>query len=419
MRSVSPTLLVLPTLLAAALSGCEAGGGPGPGDSPGDPGQGPDVPAGAILAERLAVIGEVTGAEEYQHGYVGGVTMDGQGRVYVADRLGHFVRVYGADGRFLRQLGREGAGPGEYQHPTDVFFDDAGRLWVRDARRATALATTSPGAIPDSAVETRPFAGYTNWTSSARSRLVDGLYWYPGYRMPRFEPTRYFYFAYDHAGLSGDTVPVPAFAGLRSVSTAVVWTSPGSGRMVHGLSRAPFEPRPVWELTPDGTVLGGDGRGPLVETTASGDTIRTLVVAPPRAVGAGERADSAAALRARIDSLPVPLDRVENVSDAVRAGTLPDTVSAYTTVHTDADGRVWVRRWPPEGDPRTWYDVYTRDGRRVRTVVLPDRLWDDVPPHIAGGRLVGVVLDPATEVHRVVVYDVAGGSRPYETRHWN
>lgn len=128
-------------------------------------------------------------------------------------RLGSFVAVYDGDGRFLRRIGRKGAGPGEFGSPSDLFFDPEGRLWVRDARRATVFAATERGGIPDSVVQTRPFQGLINWMSTARSRLIHGFYYYPDYRYPHGEPDRYFYSVYGPSGLTADTVPVTAYEG--------------------------------------------------------------------------------------------------------------------------------------------------------------------------------------------------------------
>jgi hypothetical protein len=119
----------------------------------------------------------------------------------------------------------------------------------------------------------------------------------------------------------------------------------------------------------------------------------------------GERADSAASLRARIDSLPVPLDRVEDVSERVRSGSLPDTVPGFTAVHTAAAGSIWVRRWSPPGrQGESFYDVHTPGGDYVRTVVIPEALLTEPPPFIDDEALIGVARDPATDVQRVVIY---------------
>lgn len=362
--------------------------------------------ADTVTLERVVRIGEITGDPSYQFGQVTGLAGDDAGRIFVSDGLASVVRVYGSDGSFLRQIGREGDGPGEFRHPADLLFDEGRRLWVRDAARATVLMPRSSGGIPDSVVETRAFSGYTNWTSTARSRLIDGVYYYPHQRLRSGEPPDHFYFGYDREGVTGDTIRVPGSHGLQTAMEAHYPIAPGTGRMVHGLNRAPYEAGPSWELTGRGTILGGSGEAVLVETDRLGDTLRVVHLEGRRAVSAGERADSAAALRARIDSLPVPLKEVEGVSERVRDGELPDSVPAFLAVHTSTEGAVWVRRWPPAGRDGSYFDVYSADGELAGHVRIPHRLLSDPPPFIDSERIIGVVQDPATEVHQVMVYRV-------------
>jgi hypothetical protein len=242
--AISAVKPVLAALVVFALTACDAGqpagSGAGPEAGPGtsSSSSSPSSPDTVVL-ERVVAIGEVTGAEEYLLGAVGGVTADSAGRIYVSDRMGSFVRVYGPEGAFLRQLGREGEGPGEYSWPSDLFLDDGGRLWVRDSRRATVLVPRTPGAIPDSVVETRPFAGYTNYLSSARSRLLDDRYWYPGYQYPHDAPARFFHFAYDRDGLTGDTIEVPPYETLAAARVASYRLSTGSRRIARGSTARP------------------------------------------------------------------------------------------------------------------------------------------------------------------------------------
>jgi len=61
-----------------------------------------------------------------------GLTISGAA-LLVADSAAHCIRVYDLDGRPVRQFGRRGAGPGEFNFPTHVSADSAGRIYVTDA----------------------------------------------------------------------------------------------------------------------------------------------------------------------------------------------------------------------------------------------------------------------------------------------
>jgi DNA-binding beta-propeller fold protein YncE len=62
----------------------------------------------------------------------GGVAVDEQGRVYVADYGNHRVQVFDRAGRLLSLWGREGGGPGEFGLPHGIAVDGAGRVYVGD-----------------------------------------------------------------------------------------------------------------------------------------------------------------------------------------------------------------------------------------------------------------------------------------------
>ena len=141
-----------------------------------------------------------------------------------------------------------------------------------------------------------------------------------------------------------------------------------------------------------------DQDGQLLRTIAGPEMERRPV---PRA----ERADSMRALEARIDSLPVPLDDVLHVAPEIRRGELPDSLPALIAIHVGASDRIWVERWPPEGmDTSRYYDVLEYDGRYAGTVVVPAPLLADPPPFFGEDIIVGVVMDPVTDVHSVVAF---------------
>ncbi|MDD5304692.1 MAG: 6-bladed beta-propeller [Elusimicrobia bacterium] len=55
-------------------------------------------------------------------------------RIYVSDVKNHRIAVYGLEGTFLQSFGRRGAGPGEFNFPTYLWYDKAsGQLWVSDS----------------------------------------------------------------------------------------------------------------------------------------------------------------------------------------------------------------------------------------------------------------------------------------------
>jgi 6-bladed beta-propeller len=62
------------------------------------------------------------------------VNVDDQGRFYVCDVGNRRVQVYDKNGTFIKTLGRQGQGPGEYAYPSNVLLDGAGDVYVNSGR---------------------------------------------------------------------------------------------------------------------------------------------------------------------------------------------------------------------------------------------------------------------------------------------
>lgn len=101
------------------------------------------------LVEELR-IGVVEGGEAYQFHDVADVDVAADGTVVVFNRGSHSLRLYDDAGRFRREIGREGQGPGEFeagwQYSTGVWGDTiVVAEWLGRAVTLTAADTT--GAI--------------------------------------------------------------------------------------------------------------------------------------------------------------------------------------------------------------------------------------------------------------------------------
>jgi DNA-binding beta-propeller fold protein YncE len=72
-----------------------------------------------------------------------GIAVDADGTTYVTG-MGPLVLVFDRDGRLLRQVGEEGAAPGQLQQPVDAALDAASNLYVVDARNYR-VEVYSPG----------------------------------------------------------------------------------------------------------------------------------------------------------------------------------------------------------------------------------------------------------------------------------
>ena len=82
--------------------------------------------------EEVYRVGVAAGEVWQEFGMIGRVGFDGAGNLYVFDRLAARVVVVGPDGDFLREFGRSGEGPGEFQSAMDMVVMPDGRVVIAD-----------------------------------------------------------------------------------------------------------------------------------------------------------------------------------------------------------------------------------------------------------------------------------------------
>lgn len=93
------------------------------------------------LVEELS-IGVDAGEPPYMFGRVASIWATDE-RIYVVDGQVPAVRVYDRQGRYLRDIGRPGQGPGEYQRPGSVAVLPDGRVLVREYSSGTRIGVYS------------------------------------------------------------------------------------------------------------------------------------------------------------------------------------------------------------------------------------------------------------------------------------
>lgn len=85
-----------------------------------------------VSPDPIVTIGVLDGPEEYQLVDVADVTRRSDGIYVIADRGSQAVRLYGAEGTFLRTFGSAGSGPGEFTDPGPLLVTAGDTLVVWD-----------------------------------------------------------------------------------------------------------------------------------------------------------------------------------------------------------------------------------------------------------------------------------------------
>ncbi len=325
-------------------------------------------------------IGRAQGDGPDLFGNIRAVEVDAAGRLYVLEAQAREIRVFDADGGFVRRFGRAGAGPGEFENPTGLFWGPEGRLWVADPGNARYSVFDTAGVYltayrRPAGFFRLPFPG----GFAADGRLVDvGLDAGSGEEtLLALRPG---------AETAPDTIPLPSFRPeqfqIPEVMTTVV----------------PFSPRLVWHFDPRGFLWHGITRPyRIVQQRLGGDTLR--IIDRP------------------FESLPVAEEEktraIENLAWFTRQGgkadrrRIPDEKPAWQGLFTDDRGYLWVRPTVPAEERERSFDVFDPQGRYLGRARSEFAVWQYRPVVVRGTRLYALTTDEDA-VQYVVRAEIVG-----------
>lgn len=105
----------------------------------------PTEPALTSSPTELWRIGGDTDDEDEFFGVIAQILTDDEGNVYLLDAQLNQVKVFTASGEFLRDIGREGEGPGEFRTPNSMFFTKDGTIGVLQVAPGKIVLLTPEG----------------------------------------------------------------------------------------------------------------------------------------------------------------------------------------------------------------------------------------------------------------------------------
>ncbi len=371
--------------------------------------QAPRHPGVASLVEELS-IGVADGNEEYMIGQVSDLALGRDGSLFVFDGQVPVVRHYDATGKFLRRIGRSGAGPGEYRSVSGLATLADGRLLIWDTGNWRVNVYAPSG---DFSTQWTTPSGMSGGGTAQYSRavMVDSagrvVMRKEVFDFQRMGRNSTIWLRYRPDGTFIDTVHAPA--GPRAEPLVA-----RSGNVSTSLG-VPFMPIRVATMSPAGNLIAGyPNRYAFEIHQADGRavSVRRDVRAEP--VSRSERSEARRTVEERM--------RQTDPNWSWSGPDIPDHKPHYYGLVAGLDGRIWVlltpeartgpgvsgsvgigggnapgRRSPGGGEPpkASLYDVFEPDGTYLGQVQVPagtyamvrrgDQVWgvafgeDDVP----------------------------------------
>ncbi len=362
--------------------------------------------APARLVENLS-IGVDQGEDAYMFGNIAGVAATDE-YIYVLDRGVPALRVYDRQGRYVRDIGEEGDGPGEFRRPDALLVAPDGRLFVRSMGQGRITVFTADGEF----VETRPLEGgfMIMGPGTAMVMTVDGKVYSPGrigdmptdFSAGSMMRTQMGMLPRGVDGVDGEPIARPEF---DYEPRRFMRERRSGGNVMIMMQSVPFAPQIVWALAPSGAMIAGVGdRYDFDITYPSGQVTRVVKDSEPVAVVPAEGAWYREQVTAQM--------RNGNPEWVWEGADLPTVKPAYDQLLPDLSGRIWVGRPGPGYDvpdcekdletgiwePNCWrserlYEVFDVEGQFLGTVEVPVGLQLSESSSIRGDEIITQVED--------------------------
>ena len=352
-----------------------------------------DVPHWIVGQEPRVEIGVVDGADEYQLFDVSDAVVQSDNGLVVANRGTHELRFYDGRGRYLRSVGGEGDGPGEFRglQFVDRFSGDS--LLAFDGRHLRASVFDRQGRFIRSYSLNSP-------TNPSRPSLVGVL---SGGSIVIRENHPYI------AGLAPtgpDRAPVPLFlSDPNGEGRDTLGVYPGVETFVLALPAerwmsvrpVTFGRRLTTAIADDRIAIAGTDSFAIRIYGSDGELRQTVrqrrVLVPIEAADITRFNDSV------LSAVEDPRSR-QFYREMFELMPKHETFPALASIQFDRIGNLWVEEYRQPGDQRSIWQVFDQDGHLVARVQIPIELQVlDIGP----AYLMGVVRDELG-VERILLY---------------
>lgn len=325
---------------------------------------------------------EDDGSPEREFTRIVGAFLVGSGRIAVAENAASEVRIFERDGRWVRNVGRQGSGPGEFQF-LRYAFRTGDTLFTFDPmlKRVTAVLTDgAPRVAFGQSVNARGGRPFDVQGRTADGRWVAHYDEMPGWDAP--------------AGVSRGRAGVGLVNADGEGNVRWLAELPGMATFVHNptgnirqASTGPIAFTPYVFVTGSGPYawFGESGAATLVRFDVRSNARRPVTLpiearAPTRELVAASRAD---------DDAMDPQGN-QGFRNAKFGEHLPRTLPFFEALLPTGDGGVWVQAYTGARSAAAIYLALNPEGQPVAWVMVPQgfRITD-----VRGNRVIGLHRD--------------------------
>lgn len=338
-------------------------------------------------------IGDEGAGDSIFFGDVASMALDSQGRLYLTDFMGNkSIRMFSPDGVPIREIGRKGGGPGEFEFTPTVHLGPGDTLyaWETNKFRLTTFSPEDQSLVSSNTIGNPSsraphplrFLGAVN-----QGYLMEfaGSY-IPGsqvqYDMGHFAKI----VTWDGNALDDRLAQLPS-------ANFVIFDMNSIGFSGSGVRFLPYSAKPNYVLSADQVLYHGMSDAiQLTGTTLEGEDVHKISLPhTPVSVSASERESSVG----RIQLEQLRKDVLANI---------PEHKPAYQRLMSDDAGHIWMLLSKPENEQTSTWLVMNAPGETVATAQIPDgmRLMA-----VRGGRAYGTQADENSGAPIVIAWEIS------------
>ncbi len=320
-------------------------------------------------------LGSDTGEDAILFGSIRSFDVDMQGQVYVLDDQSQEIHVFGPDGMLIRTVGREGAGPGEFERAAAVDVSRTGEIWVMQMQKGQLTILDSEGSYRRT--EQINSTGWDFWPYPGGFDLLGR---YNAFVLSyENENTIRLLARFDQSFAPLDTIALPESP--LEIERFEVENEDG-GQISTSI---PFQGSFTWRFSSSGnfwTLLTRPYE--LAEITADGRILRRVT----------KEFEPIPVTSADMEAARERLTWFTNQGGKVDESRIPRTRPVVNSFFSDDEGNLWVSQvgTTPENQGRI-FDLFTGEGYFLGEVHFPFSLDLNPEPIVRDGLLYGMTSD--------------------------